>query len=263
MIGLYHNDMSVCAQKVRLALAELGLEWESHHLKLRGDEQLRPDYLAINPKGQVPALVDDGFVVVESTVINEYLADAHVDGRLLPGDAHGRARMRWWTRQLDDDVHSSVGIVSQAIAFRHQYLATGTANVEHILASIPDEARRDIKRKAFTTGLNNPDLPKAARRMSKLLGDMDAALSTGEWLAGDTFSLADVGMTPYVVRLEQLAMTMMFERRPHLAAWLGRVKARPSYEAAMTRWFNQDYLTLSESKGRETRDLVSTMLQAA
>src|ERR1700722_7810827 len=135
MLHLYHNDMSVCAQKVRLTLSELGLEWENHHLKLRGDEQLRPEYLCINPKGQVPAIIDGDVIVVESTVIDEYLVDSRNAAWLLPEDAAGRARMRWWTRQLDDDVHRATGIMSQAIAFRHQYLATGPEMVEHILKS--------------------------------------------------------------------------------------------------------------------------------
>jgi glutathione S-transferase len=261
MIELYHNDMSVCAQKVRLALEELGLEWHSHHLKLRGDDQLRPEFLAINPKGQVPALVDDGFVVLESTVINEYLADTYGAGRLVPGNARDRARMRWWTRQLDDDVHTSVAVMSQAISFRHQYLATGQANVDHILASIPDEARRDLKRQAFATGLENPALPRSARRMNNLLGDIDAALRDGEWLAGSEVSLADIGMVPYVVRIEHLAMDMMLAARPHLNAWLVRMKDRLSYKRAMQDWFNADYLTLSAAKGKESIELIDQMIR--
>jgi glutathione S-transferase len=262
MIELYHNDMSVCAQKVRIALEELNLEWHSHHLKLRGDEQLRPDFLAINPKGQVPALVDDGFVVVESTVINEYLADSYGHGLLVPDDPRGRARMRWWTRQLDDDVHISIGTISQAISFRHQYLATGEENVNHILSLIPDEARREMKRKAFATGLDNPDLPRSVRRIHKLLGDMDVALANDEWLAGNTFSLADVGMTSYVLRAEHLALSMMFDNRPHLAAWLDRIKARPAYATAIEKWLNPDYLTLSAEKGRESFAMVADMLES-
>lgn len=260
MIELYHNDMSVCAQKVRIALAELGLEWQSHHLKLRGDEQLRPEFLAINPKGQVPAIVDDGFIVVESTVINEYLADTYGEGSLVPADTRGRARMRWWTRQLDDDVHEAIGAMSQAISFRHQYLATGAANVEHILASIPDEKRRDFKRLAFSTGLENPTLPRAVRRIDQLLGDMDRALSEHEWLAGDVYSLADIGMTAYAVRVEHLALSVMLDDRPHLRDWLGRIKARPSYAEALERWFNPDYLTLSEAKGKEALPLITAMI---
>lgn len=262
MIELYHNDMSVCAQKVRVALEELELEWTSHHLKLRGTEQLTPEYLAINPKGQVPALVDDGFIVVESTVINEYLVDAYGHGALIPSDAQGRARMRWWTRQPDEDIHSSIGLMSQAISFRHQYLATGDENLERILKGIPDEARREGKRIAFQTGLDNPALPMAARRTNKLFRDMDAALTDSEWLAGDSISLADVALISYVVRIEQLAMTMMFDSRPHLNAWLDRMKQRPSYKRALEDWFNQDYLTLSAATGKESFSLVLDMINA-
>lgn len=263
MIELYHNDMSVCAQKVRVALAELGLDWTSHHLKLRGTEQLTPEYLAINPKGQVPALVDDGYVVTESTVINEYLADAYGQGVLIPADARGRARMRLWTRQLDEDIHGAIGTMSQAISFRHQYLATGEENLANILKAIPDEARREFKRTAFRTGIENPVLPMMARRANKLLGDMDATLADSPWLAGPEISLADVGLISYVVRLEQLAMTMMFEGRPHLAAWLGRMKARPSYKRGMEDWFNPDYLTLSAATGKEAFPRIARMLEAA
>ena len=260
MIKLYHNDMSVCAQKVRLALAELGLEWESHHLKLRGDEQLRPDYLRINPKGQVPALVDGDVIVVESTVINEYLVDANQADWLLPGHAAGRARMRWWTRQLDDDVHRATAIMSVAISFVHQYLANGPDVVGHILALIPEEARRDLKRQALATGLDNPDLPAAARRMNKLLADMEASLARSEWLAGDRLSLADIGMTPYVQRMEHLQMTMMFDGRPNLQSWFGRIKARPSFAVAMEEWFNPDYLTLTTKTGEMARPRICGML---
>ena len=263
MIKLYHNDMSTCAQKVRLALEELGLAWESHHLKLRGDEQLRPEYLAINPKGQVPALVDGDLVVVESTVINEYLADSRGNGQLLPDDPAGRARMRWWTRQLDDDVFQATGILSQAISFRHQYLANSPEVLEHILISIPEEARREMKRTAFTTGMENPGLPKAARRMNKLFADMDRTLASDAWLAGGHISLADIGMTPFVVRMEQLSLSMLFDDRPHLRSWLARVKARPSFSSAMTGWYNPDYLTLCERTGREARPAISTMLAVA
>ena len=260
MIKLYHNDMSVCAQKVRLALAELDLKWASHHLKLRGDEQLRPDYLRINPQGQVPALVDGDVIVVESAVINEYLTDAYRGERLLPEDPPGRARMRWWTRQLDDDVHRATAIMSVAISFVHQYLATGPDAVAHILAMIPDEGRRDLKRRALATGLDNPDLPAAVRRMDKLLGDMEASLAHSEWLAGDRLSLADIGMTPYVQRMEHLKMTMMFGGRPYLQSWLCRIKARPSFATAMEAWFNPDYLTLTAKTGEMARPRICGML---
>ena len=76
MLELYHHNLSVCAQKVRLALAEKGLDWEDRHVDLMKSEHLTPDYLALNPKGVVPTLVHDGKPVIESTIILEFLEDA-------------------------------------------------------------------------------------------------------------------------------------------------------------------------------------------
>ncbi|HEY2987421.1 MAG TPA: glutathione S-transferase N-terminal domain-containing protein [Candidatus Binatia bacterium] len=88
MIELHHNDMSVCAQKVRFAPAEKKLKWEGHPLNLRAADQQRPEYLKLTPNAVVPTLVDDGTVIIESTVINEYLDDA--DPEIDPTDIGGR-----------------------------------------------------------------------------------------------------------------------------------------------------------------------------
>ena len=94
MLELYHNDMSVCAAKVRLALAEKELAYTGHHINLREGGQKKPEYLKLNPKGVVPTLIHDGFVVCESVVINEYLEDAFPEKPLMPKSAQGRARAR-------------------------------------------------------------------------------------------------------------------------------------------------------------------------
>jgi glutathione S-transferase len=63
MIELYHNDMSVCTQKARFALAEKKLVWESRHLNLRAGDQQKPEYLKLNPNAVVPKLMDNGAVI--------------------------------------------------------------------------------------------------------------------------------------------------------------------------------------------------------
>ena len=98
MLELYHNDMSTCSQKARLALAEKGLRWTSHHMRLRAADQHKPEYLALNAGGVVPTLVHDGTVIIESTVINEYLDDEFPKPALRPTEAHGCAAMRLWTK---------------------------------------------------------------------------------------------------------------------------------------------------------------------
>lgn len=262
MIELYHNDMSVCAQKVRLALEEIGGDWKSHHLKLRGTEQFTPQYLAINPKGQVPSLIDGKTVVVESTVINEHLADRFGDSGLIPDTVQERTQMRWWTRHLDDDVHDATAVLSASISFLHQYLENSEEKLDEILRTIPEERRRELKKTAFGKGLNNPELPKAARRMNKLLGDMDAQLQNFDWLAGASYSLADVGMTPYVLRMNHLQLDMMFDGRNHLLEWFEKVSARDNYAPAIAKWLNQSYLDLMDKCAREARPRIAEMIAA-
>ena len=122
-LALYHNDMSSCAQKVRLMLAEKGLEWESRHLDLRAGEHQKDWYIKLNPRAVVPTLIDGDIVVPESNVINEYLDERFPDPPLKPADPFGRARMRLWTKQLDEGVHDAgIAVLSFALAFRHQYL---------------------------------------------------------------------------------------------------------------------------------------------
>src|SRR5215204_5652147 len=125
-LALYHNDMSSCAQKVRLMLAEKRLEWESRHLDLRAGEHQQDWYIKLNPRAVVPTLIDCDIVVPESNVINEYLDERFPDPPLKPADPFGRARMRLWTKQLDEGVHDAgIAILSFGLAFRHQYLTRG------------------------------------------------------------------------------------------------------------------------------------------
>jgi glutathione S-transferase len=94
MLALYHNDMSLCAQKVRVCLAENGLDWESRHLVLRSAEHQQDWYLKLNRRAVVPTLMDDDKVIPESNVILEYLDERFPSPPLTPKDPYGRARMR-------------------------------------------------------------------------------------------------------------------------------------------------------------------------
>jgi glutathione S-transferase len=120
-LTLYHNDMSVCAQKVRLCLAEKQLAYEDRHLNLRAGDQKRPEYLALNPNGYVPTLVHDDFVLGESMVICEYIDDAFTARPLKPADPKERARMRGFTKFIDAAIFPATATVSMSIAFHHQY----------------------------------------------------------------------------------------------------------------------------------------------
>jgi glutathione S-transferase len=259
-LTLYHNDMSVCAQKVRFALGEKRLAYESRHLNLRAGDQKEPAYLKLNPNGYVPTLVDDDFVLCESTVICEYIDDAFPDPPLKPADARGRARMRGFTKFVDAAIFPATGVVSMSIAFHHQYAPEVHARME---AARPGWLANFRNLQKST---ENPAFPNAIRRLDKMLADMEGALEAHgrPWLVGDMFTLADIGNAPYVTRLDHLKfLPPMIARRPRTAAWYERVKARPGYQEGLAKWFNAKYLPLMAEKGTEAWPKVEQLLKAA
>ena len=93
-IKLYDFATSPNCQRVKVVLEEKGVGYETVPVDLRKQEQKAPEYLALNPHGKVPVLVDGGTVLYESCIINEYLEDKYPDPSLLPADASARARIR-------------------------------------------------------------------------------------------------------------------------------------------------------------------------
>jgi glutathione S-transferase len=257
MLKLYHNDMSVCAQKVRLALAEKGLAYEAEHLNLRAGDQQKPEYLKLNPKGVVPTLLHDGFVVTESIVINEYLDDAFPERPLKPADPAGRACMRWFTKHVDDGIFAATGIVSMSIAFHHQYPAETVESLTKLRGPVWRQRFENLRK-----GADNPAFPDAIKRLDKMCADMDKALAQHAWLAGPEFTLADVAYAPYATRLDHLKFADLLTRRPRVAAWYDRLRARKSYQDALAAWFNPKYLPLMAEKGNEAWPKVRAMLAA-
>lgn len=262
MLELYHNSMSVCAQKVRLALAEKGLEWTSHHMNLRNKEQFSDAYLALNPNGVVPTLVHDGQPVIESTIINEYIDDAFEGASLRPANAVQRAHMRYWTKQLDDTIHVATSVVTLSIAIRQQFLELHDEKaIDDLLAAVPNPKRRASKKFAIERGLDHPELQSSLLRLDKMLEDMDSALQAKQWLAGPDCSLADIGLVPYVLRLDHLGLGDLIERQTKVAHWFDAMRSRKAYgEALLGRWNDQAYVANLKEKGAEARDAMLGML---
>jgi glutathione S-transferase len=254
---LYHNDMSVCAAKVRTALLEKGLECDFIHLDLRAGDAQKPDYLKLNPNAVVPTLVHDGRAIIESTVICEFIDDQWPDPPLKPSDSFARAQMRLWTKQLDEGLHAAVGSLSFAIAFRHQSLARSEEERRKWLAGIPQQDRRERLQSLLELGLQSPYFAPAVRRYAKLFDDFERALEHNPWLAGERFSLAEVAYAPYLARLRHLGFDILFERHPRVTEWASRVAERPSVAGGVERWFNPKYLALFEERRPEAKLAIS------
>jgi glutathione S-transferase len=260
-LALYHNDMSSCAQKVRLCLAEKRLQWESRHLNLRAGDHQQAWYVELNRRAVVPTLIDGDTVVPESNVINEYLDERFPEPPLMPKDAFGRAQVRLWTKQLDEDIHDAcIAILSFGIAFRHQYLERGEQG-KKMLEEIPNVIKRERRRDVIEKGLDSKHFEIAVGRMKLLLSEMDEALSRHKWLVGNDYTIADAAFTPYLARLDHLNILAMTEPWPRAADWYERIKQRPSFQDAIVRWENPKYLELMKGRGSEAWPKVNQIMQ--
>jgi glutathione S-transferase len=227
MLELYHNIDSVCAQKVRVVLAEKALDYREHLMTLRGD-QFEPQYMKLNPNAVVPTLVHDGRPVIESSVILYYLDEAFPQPPLMPKDLHSRAAVRQFNKLIDEHVHNSCIILTFATAFRPWFAGLTGEQIEAKLARSPLKQRTEYKRDVALNGLQSKYVRDALGHYEKLLKMMDAALERGPWLAGDAFSLADAAVIPYVVRLDRIRLRPLWKTLPRIAAWYERTRGRPS-----------------------------------
>ena len=239
-LKLYHAPISTCSQKVRLGLAEKDLEFESVTLDLIAGDQHEPEYRALNPDGVVPTLVDDGTVLTESTLINEYLDDAYPSPRLSPESARGRHAMRLWTHLLDTQLHPACRVVTSAIVTRQVQQRLPRETVLANLAKVPDPALREVRLSVFEQGVQSPYFERALRSYVGVLDALESALSdsAGDYVVGEQLSLADLGLVPYVLRLDHLGYSNLWQngRRPSLTAWYERLHARSAYDTAVRAW---------------------------
>jgi glutathione S-transferase len=242
MLELFHHGSSVCAAKVRIVLQEKNVDFKPHYVDILTGEQFTPEYMKLNPKAVVPTLVHDGRALVESTAICEYLDEVFPDPPLKPDNALDRHAMRLWTKAIDEDLHPACAVITFASCHRHIVRRAGPEGVEKFLNSTPSQSVtpewKTQKRRVIELGFEAPEVAAKFRLYVKYLDKMEQALASAPWLAGRTYSLADVGMTPYVNRLAMMSMSGLWDDgvRPRLAEWFARVKERPTFQQAILDW---------------------------
>ncbi len=230
---LYHGMASTCSKKVRLALYEKGLSFESRLLDLQKFEQHDPAYVKLNPDGVVPTLVDAGRPVVESSVIIEYIDDTFPGTPLKPGDTWERAQMRLWTKFSDEVAYKAVYAPTWTILSKRASASFEEDKLRSVLARIPTKERRDRWETVARHGFTDAEMQDAFDKMHKCLDRIEATLAHGPWLAGGTYSLADIAMIPFIDRIRNLRPEFMPARDyPRLTAWEAALRARPAFDRA-------------------------------
>ena len=254
MLTLFDGTTSVCAIKVRLALHEKRMDYDSHNIDLRAGDQFDPNYLKLNPNAVVPTLVDacDGGqnIITESSVILQYLEDKCPEPSLLPDQPIDRARMRLWMKMVDDIVHPSIGNLTHATVYRPAFLALDEGVRSARLSKIPDEMRRQRFAAVYKDGLDAPIVVGAVKQLNKFVIEMEAALAESEYLAGPVYSLAECAITPYANRLFDLFLLELWQTSaPRVFEWFGAIRERANFAPAIT-----DYLTKADQRAFEKMD---------
>ena len=178
---------------------ELGIDYEHFPIDIGDDGAKSPAFLAVNPNGRLPAIADNGFVLVESLAITLYLAKKHSPGKLYPSRIEDEARAWQWTMWALTEVDRGVNIWSL-----------------HAVR-LPPAERDAAKREEALAVIKAP---------FKIL---DEAVSKQPYLLGNEFTVADLNVAAVISR----AVDMDLTATPHLAAWLNRCLERPAARQAL------------------------------
>src|SRR4029453_15955278 len=193
MLTLFDDVFSPYARKVRIALYEKGVPFDRVRA-LHGDCN-RTDFVHVNPRAEVPALIEDGFALYDSTVICEYLEDRHPAPALYP--AHARLRAK--CRLVEDLADTQLDAATYAV-------------------TLVEFGRRE----------SHPAMHEAAGRdMGRLYDELERLLGDSGFFCG-TYSIADIAVVPHLAAASFLGFGLDSERHPRLLAWLGGAQDRPA-----------------------------------
>jgi glutathione S-transferase len=199
-ITLYHDVPSSNSDRVKIALAEKGLSWKGVTVSLARKEQKGPEHLKRNPYGKIPVIEDDGQVLFESCIINEYLDEKYPNPPLMPKDPYLRGRGRVVIDYALNYTHESYW------ALRAEMMKKTPARSESVL----EEKRATLR---------------------NLLPYLEEALGEKPYFLGN-FSLTDIAIVPRFLRMESYG-ALPAPELPKLNAWLQRMKGRPSVQAIL------------------------------
>lgn len=208
---LYDMKKAPNARRVRIFLAEKGVDIPREEVDIMAGANLQPAYLAVNPRGLVPTLVlDDGQTINESLAICRYVEGLHPEPNLFGRDPLEQARVEQWQRRMEFD-----GLFNIAAIFRN---------------TAPAYADRG----AAGTGPATPQIPDMAARGQLLaqqwMDRLEQRLAGREWLAADRFTLADI--TAFVcLDFAKWVNLRATDAHPNVQAYHARIKARPSSAA--------------------------------
>jgi len=193
---IYGHPMSTCTRKVLMTLAETNTPHEFVMVDLFKGEHKQPSFLAHQPFGQVPALQDGAFELYESRAMCRYINDK-VKGALVPNDLGARAQMEQWISIESSNFTNPV----MKFVFHHVFKREQTPET----------------------------LKTAGEQTSNALAIMDKQLANHPFIAGETFTLADICFMPYIEYAMATPAKDLFTKHPHVMAWWNKISEKPTW----------------------------------
>jgi glutathione S-transferase len=227
---LYNAPQSTCSQRVRFVLNAKGLAFDEVKLNLPEGDQLKPDYLKMNPNGVVPTLDHDGNIVIDSNVIAEYLDEVEPAQSFTPEDPVRRARMRSLMHFIDEMPAAAVRVPTFNLAFLPRFAAMSDEEFAAFAESKP--LRKEFMLAMGRTGFPKSEMDGAMSRLRRTYERMDSEIanSGGPWLLGNEMTLADVAVMPAMVRMADLGREGDWADLPRVKKWYETIRAQPAFK---------------------------------
>ena len=242
-VHVLHFMGSSCSQKLRIFLNLKGITWESHLVELHSNENFRPWFLGINPRGLVPVLIHDGAVHIESNDIIQYLEKTFPMPKLIPAGQENEVAA---LLKHEDDLHLDLRTLSFRFVFAPpgppkpaealaSYAANGTGTVQGA-KDRDKEIQIEFWQRAAKEGFTDERARASARKFRTEFDALDKRLAQVPYLMGESLSVLDIAWFIYAFRLS-LAGYPFKRLHPHLSAWEEKLRTRPEFakEIAGTR----------------------------
>jgi glutathione S-transferase len=225
---LYNAPQSTCSQRVRFVLNAKGLPFQEVRLNLLAGDQLEPDYLKLNPNGVVPTLDHDGEIVIDSTVITEYLDEIEPATTFTPASPVARAHMRALMHFIDEMPAAAVRVPTFNLAFLPNFQKMSREQFVAMAESKP--LRREFMLSMGQSGFPPAEMEGALARLRRSYERMEREIerSGGPWLLGRDLTLADVAVMPALVRMNDLGLPA-WQNLPRVTGWFERIRAHTAF----------------------------------
>lgn len=231
-LHLYHGDISNCSMRVRMTLAEKGLDWTSHHLDLKKKENISDDYFGINPKGLVPTLVDNGVVHVESNEIIDYLDETYPEPTLRATE--NEAEMLEWL-ELATSIHVPAVkpyVYSTMIAKKIQKTAEEEKKYQELQTN--KELKDFHSKHAGSKAFGDDDIAKSKKILEDCFTKLDNTLEGQNWIMGEQFTLADISWIP--LHFVLVGCGYPFNGYKNITRWAEAFQDKKSYQEGIVKW---------------------------